>query len=469
MAGLSSFLQRSSNRIHRSHDFWNGKRKGFAIASAMAMLALNLLFLADLSYLYGVVFKSGDRVHHFKVLMVDFDGGVVGQSVNGAYQQFQGNTFPTLVQHDVSDFPTENDVREAVCKGHFWGAIYTHRDASSRLSAALAGGEAATSYNPADTITYVWNAARYPSFSQGYVQSNLVQLAGGASTVYNKINGTRAAQSVNVTDAAAVQALLNPIQGVAAPIQPTTQGTRVFYNTVGVIMPMLINFFFVMALNGISAQMQFLGRLPRLDNWIIRTVLSVVFTFTAALVTTAFTWEYKESWAVTGGDFALTWMAMWLFMHVNYYVYDMITAFIPMTFLAFFLFTWIIFNVGSAVAPFELTPGFYHWSYALPAKELFDVLTSIWSKGCANVNYRALPILFSWWAVGTVVSFFSTRRRCDDAMKAAAAEKAKWEKILMNGDEEKKGDDMTQSANADLEKGTEDPSRTPSTATQSSI
>ncbi|KAF4534553.1 Nitrosoguanidine resistance [Lasiodiplodia theobromae] len=467
MAGLSSFFHRSTDRIHRSHDFWNDKRKGFVMASVVAMLALNLLFLADLSYLYGVVFKSTYRVHNFKMLMVDFDGGLIGQSVNGAYQQFQGNTFPTLIQHDVSEYPTEADVREAVCKGHYWGAIYSHRDASSRLSAALAGGDAATSYNPADTVTYIWNGARYPSFSQGYVQSNLAQLATAAGVVYHKINGTRAAQAVNVTDAAAVQALLNPIQGVAAPIQPTTHGTRVFYNTVGVIMPMLINFFFVMALNGISAQMQFLSRLPRLDNWIARSVLSVIFTFTAALVTTAFTWEYRESWAVSAGDFALTWMVLWLFMHVNYYVYDAITAFIPMTFLAFFVFTWIILNVGAAVAPFELTAGFYHWSYALPAKELYDVMTSIWSKGCANVNYRALPILFSWWLVGTVVSFFSTRRRCDDAMAAGAAERAKWEKIL-SGDEERQGRIATaQSANADVEKG-EEPSRTPSTAAQSS-
>lgn len=90
------------------------------MASVVAMLALNLLFLADLSYLYGVVFKSTYRVHNFKMLMVDFDGGLIGQSVNGAYQQFQGNTFPTLIQHDVSEYPTEADVREAVCKGHYW-------------------------------------------------------------------------------------------------------------------------------------------------------------------------------------------------------------------------------------------------------------------------------------------------------------------------------------------------------------
>ncbi|GME27992.1 putative nitrosoguanidine resistance protein [Neofusicoccum parvum] len=468
MAGLPSFFQRSTDRIHRSHEFWNGRRKGFAIAVVMSIVMLDLLFLANLSYLFGTVFNSGKRVHNFKVLMVDFDGGVIGQSVNGAYEQMKGNTFPTLVQHSTSEYPSEADVRKAVCKGNYWGAVYTHRDASSRLSAALAGGDAATSYNPADTITYIWNAVRYPAYASGNLQSPLVQLAGAAAVVYGHLNGTQAAQSVNVSDAAAVQALLNPIQGSAAPIQPTNQGPRVFYNTVGMVMPILMNFFFVMAINGISTSMQFLSRLPRLDNYIIRMSLSLLFSFTASLVMTGYTWAFKEDWAVTGSDFALTWMVLWLFMHINYYIYDFLTAFIPMQFIPFFVFTWIITNVASAVAPYELTPGFFKWGYALPAKEVYDVLTVIWSEGCADYNYRALPILFAWWVVGTVASVFSIQHRCDCALRNEEAEKAKWERMLIKGDEENnnqnRGESQTRSGagNADLEKG-ESQSRTPST------
>lgn len=469
MAALS-FFQRSTDRIHRSHEFWNGRKKGFAIASIMAMFMLNILFLANLSYLFGTVFKLPSRVHNFKVLMVDFDGGVIGQSVNGAYQNMKGNTFPTLVQHDVSEYPTEESVRQAVCRGDFWGAVYTHTDASNRLSAALAGGDAASSYNPADTITYIWNAVRYPAFASGYLQSNLVQLAGVAEVAYNRINGTGAAQSLNVTDAAAVQALLHPIQATAAPIQPTEQGTRVFYNTVGMVMPILMQFFFVMGINGISTQMQFLSRLPRLDNYIVRMSLSLIFALTAALVMTGYTWAFKENWAVTGSDFGLTWMVLWLFMHINYYMYDFLTAFIPMQFIPFFVFTWIILNVSSAVAPFELTAGFFRWGYALPAKELYDVLNTIWSEGCANYNYRALPILFSWWLLGTVASVFSMKQRCDSAKRNEEEEKAKWERMLIKGDEEMHQNPagLSKAGNKDDLEKNESQSRAPST-TQNSV
>ncbi|EKG17424.1 protein of unknown function DUF3533 [Macrophomina phaseolina MS6] len=467
MAGLSSLFQRSTDRYHRNHEFWIARKKGFAIASTMAMVSLSLLFLANLSYLYATVFNLPKRVHNFKILFVDFDGGAIGQSVNGAYQELKANTFPTLYQHDASQYPTEADVRQAVCKGDYWGAVYVHSGASDRLAAALAGGDAASSYNSADTITYIWNAVRYPAFASGYLQSNLAKIASVAEVAYNRINGTQAAQSLNVTDAAAVQALLYPIQGTAAPIQPTEQGARVFYNTVGMVMPILMNFFFTLGINGISAQMQLLSRLPRLDNYIIRMTLSVIFALMAALVMTGYTWAFRESWAVTGADFGLTWMALWLFMHVNYYVYDTLTAFIPLPLIPFFVFTWIITNVASAVAPFELTAGFFRWSYALPAKELYDVLSTIWSEGCANYNYRALPILFAWWVVGSVMSVFSNIHRCNSALKSEEAEKAKWERMLVKGDEDNHGNGPL-AHHEDLEKN-ESQSRAPSTTHGSAV
>lgn len=462
MAGLSSFFQRSTDRIHRDHEYWNGRKKNFTVAIFMFMLLLNLLYLANLSYLFGSVFENSQKVHNFKFLLVDYDGGVIGQSVNGAYEQLKGNTFPELIQHSVSEYPSEADVREAVCKGHYWGAVYTHRDASNQLSAALAGGDAAASYNPS-ALTYIWNAVRYPSAASGNIQSSLVQLAGAAGVAYNHINGTQAAQSVNVSDAAAVQALLNPIQGTAAPIQPTTQGSRMFYNTVGMVMPILMQFFFVMAINGISTSMQFLSRLSRLDNYIVRMTLSVIFALTASLVMTGYTWAFRESWAVNGLGFFTTWMILCLFMHINYFVYDFSTAFVPPQFITFFVFTWIIINVAAAASPFELTPGFYHWSYALPSKELYDMLNFIWSEGCGNYQYRALPILFSWWVLGLISSVFSMKRRCDGALAMEKAERAKWVKMLVKGDEvngESRAEN--QGGNADLEKGEAD-SRGPST------
>jgi hypothetical protein len=46
---------------------------------------------------------------------------------------------------------------------------------------------------------------------------------------------------------------LDPIQATEINLQPTNHGDRVFYNTISMVMPILQQFFFIMALNGISA------------------------------------------------------------------------------------------------------------------------------------------------------------------------------------------------------------------------
>jgi len=47
---------------------------------------LQVLFLGNLSYLFGTTHNQATRLHNLNVLYVDFDGGIVGESVQAAYQ-----------------------------------------------------------------------------------------------------------------------------------------------------------------------------------------------------------------------------------------------------------------------------------------------------------------------------------------------------------------------------------------------
>ncbi|KAF2138002.1 uncharacterized protein K452DRAFT_291035 [Aplosporella prunicola CBS 121167] len=431
---MFSFTKRSGDRVPLHHSFWHDKRKQFFIGAGMTFLLLQLLFLANMSWLYGVTFQSGSRAHNMRILMVDYDQGVIGTAISGAYQQLKADSFPTFEQHSATEYPTPADLRNAVCQGHYWGAVYSHAGASDRLSAALAGGEAASSYNPANTLTSIWNAVRYPTAAQGQIQASLAELAPVAGVVYNHINGSRAIQAVSTSDAAAVQALLNPIQATNNPIQPTTHGSRVLYNTVTFVMGIIMQFFFLMAINGIAAAAHFSTKLPRLENFCVRLALSLAFTFVASLCMTGYVWAFRENWAVTGDDFGLTWMTLWFYMHINYFVLDFATAFVPMKFMTFFVITWVILNISSTIMPFELTPGFYHWTYALPAHETYTMLVQIWSHGCHNREYRALPILFAWWIVGFALSVLAVRHRCNNAVREEEEQRKIWKERLINGD-----------------------------------
>lgn len=161
--------------------FWDGKRKSAVIAVTMTGLMLVVLFLGNLSYLYGSLFHSGERTHALKILAVGCDGGVIGLSLSGAYQEFQSASFPTLEFHSSLDYPTISNVRDTVCRGDFWAAIVAQPGASDRFAAALTGGTPATNCNASDTLTYIWNAAYYPSVQLRDISGNLETLVGTSS------------------------------------------------------------------------------------------------------------------------------------------------------------------------------------------------------------------------------------------------------------------------------------------------
>lgn len=112
-------------RLAFRDSFRDGKKKPLAIAVCSIAVLLILLFLGNLSYLYGSLFKSSCRVHNINVLAVDFYRGIIGQSLSAVYQQLQGDESPTLQFHSTTEYPTIIDARNAICRGDLWAAAVT--------------------------------------------------------------------------------------------------------------------------------------------------------------------------------------------------------------------------------------------------------------------------------------------------------------------------------------------------------
>ncbi|KAE8310891.1 hypothetical protein BDV41DRAFT_566189 [Aspergillus transmontanensis] len=362
--------------------------KLFLGALGGAFITLQLLFLANMCYLYGTAYHDSIRYSSMKLLFVDYDQDVIGQSVMTAYDQMKGPSFPTVQRHATTEYPTEQDVRNAVCKGHYWGAIYSKANASARLATALSSSEAAR-----------------------VVYSMLVQLVQGTGGVYDQMHGTTILSTANVSDPYIAKTVLDPISSSSIDLQPMAQGVRFYYNTVSMVMPILQQFFFLMTLNGISAQFKIFSSLSLKQNIALRLIISICYTFIASLCMSGFIWAFREDWNATSDQFGLTWMAIWLVMHLNFLIIDAAIAFIPMQFMSFFMLTWIILDVSSSIGPFELSPGFYRLGYVFPAHELYEILLQIWTDGCNPHLYRALPILWSEWVVALGLSFLGMRKR----------------------------------------------------------
>lgn len=412
-------LKQNNMRYPFFSAYWAERRKSWLIPIAMTFLLLQLLFLGNLSYLYGSLFKAGSRAHNMNVLAVDYDGASIGQSLSAAYSSAKGSGFPTLDYRSASEYPDQASLRHAVCKGDYWAAIYTHAGATDRLVSAVEGDNS-TAYNPNDTITYITNGIHYPVVTTSYLVTNLQQLIISASRIIYSVAGQDLLASANLTNPDALSALFNPIMPTAIDIMPTEQTPRVLLNTVTTVMPILMQFFFFMATDNISDHNGVYTKLRTWDVYIFRLVLTKLYTLMSGLITTAYIWSFREHWGIGTGKFFEMWMCFWLYCEINSLVLNtLLTTVIPMPFVPFFMLTWIIMNITSTVYPFVLNAGFYRWGYALPAHNIWTVLVGIWSDGCALKKDVALPILFSWWVLGHITHAWATRRRCSMAEQAA--------------------------------------------------
>ena len=392
---------------------WRSRRGTATKVVAGVMVAILILFLADLSYLFGSTFGANDRVSALKVLVVDYDGGPVGESAANAYRALQSRRFPSFEFRSPAEYPNPSDVKRSVCKADYWGAVYINQGVSDNLAAAYRGGSAAENFDAQDSVTYIYNGARYPTTASGYLMPNFQALISAMrGSYYQTEQGRSALRNVNSSDPAAVQAYLNPIQGTADIIRPTEQASRNLYNTINIVMAILGQFFFVLAMNGIFDTFGIHEGMRIRDVWIMRFVTGKIFSMLFAVVVSGYIWAFREDWAVPDGGWALMWLTFWLFMDANFQVLEScIGSFVPMQFTPLFLLTWFIVNVSSCIFPFELSAGFYRIGYVFPAHAMWIILIDVWS-GCGNSLHIGLPILFSWWLVGHVTAVFSIRKRC---------------------------------------------------------
>ncbi|KAJ5306940.1 hypothetical protein PENANT_c003G05850 [Penicillium antarcticum] len=399
-------------------------------AATVNLFLLQILFLGLFCYIFGSLFQQSSHIHNINVLFVDYDGGAIGDAVRDAYQKLEGAGFPNLIERPASLYPQAGNIEGAVCDIKFWGGLYITSNASDALTAAFAGGSAASSYDNSNVITMVWNEARYPTVVDSALQTSLKSLSEAGRVAYSHTNGERALKSLDTSDPAALAAFSNPWTLASTNIQPTSQGSRLIYNTLVIILIMIQEFFYLGTVNGLYAQFNLYASVSPHRIAIVRQIISVVYTFVGSLCTTGAIWAFRHGWHVNGGQFMLTWMALWLFAHLNFLVMDVFTIWLPPPYVPMALISWVVTNVTSILLPFELSPAFYQVGYALPAHSIFQVLIDIWSGGCNPLLNYALPVMFLYEILGIVLSTIGVYRRSHYAtLKKEIDEKALEERV----------------------------------------
>jgi hypothetical protein len=405
-------------------------RIGVLKAATLNLIILQILFLSLLCYLFGSLYQETTHVHNINILYVDYDGGAIGDAVRDGYTQLQGPGFPNLIERSQRDYPTPNDLEGTICDIKYWAAFYTSSNASDRFTAALARGSLASSYNRGDVLTMVWNEARYPSVSDSVISDPLRELSEVARIAFTDRGGKQTIQALNISNSAAISVLSNPWILTSVDIQPTTQGSRLIYNTLIIILILIQEFFYLGCINGLYLQFRLYTAVSPHRLVVVRIIISAVYTFFGSLCVTGAIWAFRDGWHVNGSQLMLNWMMLWLFAHLNFLTLDVFSIWAPPPYVPMALITWIVLNVTLILLPFELSPAFFQVGYIFPAHSVFQVLMDIWSGGCnPQLNY-ALPVLFSWEILGLALRSIGVYRRAHfAALKEEADDKTMQERI----------------------------------------
>ncbi|CZT47593.1 uncharacterized protein RSE6_08174 [Rhynchosporium secalis] len=415
----SIYPKANQQRIHGHNKAIRPVRVSFLKAAGINFLLLQILFFALFVYIFGALYQQTDRIHALEILFVDYDGGSVGHAVREAYGSLQGKTFPTLNERPANQFQM-GSLREHVCQAHYWAAFYISPGASDRLESAL-GGIEVPSYDRSDVLTYVWNEARYPAIVDSAISANLKTLSAAARVFYTT-NSTFGL--VNSTNSNSVVVFANPWTLTDINIQPTSQGSRLIYNTIVIILILIQEFFYLGTINGLYAQFKIYNKLYPHRIIAYRFCISLAYCFIGSLCVTGSIWAFRAGWDVNGAQFVLTWLILWLFAHLNFLAMDLFTVWLQNPYVPMALIAWVMLNVTTILLPFELSNGFYRWGYALPAHEVYQILLDIWSGGCNPKLHYALPLLFVWELIGLVFSALGIYKRCHYARVAEEAQEA---------------------------------------------
>lgn len=413
------------SRHSTKHPAVRHDKRTFLRAAGLNFAQLQILFVSLFAYIFGALYQQGSHVHNLQVLFVDYDGGSVGDAVRDAYAELKGSGFPTLVERPPADFPASSDaeieqlMRGQVCRQRYWGAVYTVPDASGMIADVV--DDPATNVSTSHLLSMVWNEGLYPQISDSAIFQNIQKLAGVAESSHvpgataSALQGTAQSQQY-------IQSIIANLSNLwsvnIVNIKPTTQGSRLIYNSLVFILIMLQEFFYLGTINGLSTQFRIYSRLFPSHIILIRNLLSIAYTFIGSLCTVGMIWAFRSGWDIGGTEFVASWMTLWLFAHVNFCMLDSLTTVVVPPYQPMILVTWVMCNAACLILPLELSPGFYRWTYAVPSYQAYQILADIWTGGCNPKLHIALPVLFSWEVVGLVGSSIGVYRRCHLALEA---------------------------------------------------
>ncbi|KAG8963014.1 hypothetical protein FRC03_003510 [Tulasnella sp. 419] len=390
-----------------------------------------LFMWLTLPVFWGSLSETSKHVPNLHGWLVVRDSGALGQAMQQAFQansngqDGNGNSHLTWWIRSGDEVGDDTKVMEAVTENRVWAAVVVETDATAKLIAARAAGDA--SYNPQSAITFYYNQGRNEiatnSFivplTQALLQKSLARFSAQFTAQYlNELSTSGNAPASLATLARAPQTVSQPFGYTPNNLRPFTKTVATAILLVGQIY--ITIFAFVMTMNHDAAR-GVIAPFLRFRSYVkLRLIVPLIayipISFSYAMVSLPFKMTFDAKYGYGGGFFIF-----WLFIYMGMAALGLSTeAMITLTtpkFIAFFLLALIIFNVSTASNPIILQPGFYRYGYGFPIYNLGEAIRVI-IFNTKNTLGKNAGVLIAWIILSCItIPLFTWFTRRKDVMQ----------------------------------------------------
>ncbi|KAM3419407.1 hypothetical protein BST61_g5336 [Cercospora zeina] len=373
------------------------------------MAVASLIFLKTL-YFWAPQDNIEFRLNRLSILVVDYDGGRLGQQLNATYRKHAGPQFPTFFFNTVDDYETEEDIFQAVTRQSYWGAVYTQHNASSRLESMLQGSTLAENdAHQSASLVYVWNEAVYPMVS-GWVKDALRRTTEDTQSAFMLHDAFTSLPADQQYRASELRTRLEAIFNMLQPLERTACSGMALgqaaFNHLAMIALATGGDAFVQIYRKKIQRGSKLARGPK-----FRRCFMAGWNFSCflGLALTASPWIVKgiAGSHLTYREFLLSWLVLWPGAFASLAISCALRTWIkePLLIKSCTLF-WMAINAASAFVPIEVSPSIFVWNWIFPGHAVYILLVTTWCHAGNPQAASALPVLFFWTALGMTFTWY---------------------------------------------------------------
>lgn len=353
---------------------------------------------------WGAIWKT--PVRNLNGWVVDFDGGLVGQTVVQALtsQQVSQMGKVTWTAIPANQFPNGlGELGEAVMEERTWAAIAIHAGSTANLQASYATPNA--SYDGSTAITVYAAEARNENAFRSLIRPSAQAALDKICQTFAMQSVTRLTSSPNLTAllTTSPQTFLTPISYTFRNLVPFDIPVASAVTFVGLIYQLILSFFIVMICSS-ARDASGVNRNLTLRSLIMTRYVSsfAAYFFIAlfyALLSLAFQLDFTRKFG--HGGFVVFWMLNWVGMLAVGLALESLLTLLTIRFMPFFMITWIIANVSVCIFPIEVLPSVFRYGYAMPFYNVSHAVRCIvfGTKNSVGLNFG---VLIAWTTISCI-------------------------------------------------------------------